>query len=150
MSKLGYHYTACGLDNIYLSNGYELHTTDYGEGVSIRDADNLHEVIGRSIVTSAVPIRGQELRFLRAQMEFSQAAMARFLGVDKQSIKRWEKAREKNLNGTADRALRQFYALKMCGDETARRICELLDEIDEIEHRLTTFYETEGHWAEAA
>ena len=35
--KEPYHYTACGLDNIYLFNGYELHQTEDGDGVSIRD-----------------------------------------------------------------------------------------------------------------
>ena len=45
--KGNYHYTGCGLDNIYLANGFERKVTPYGEGVSIADADGLHEAIGR-------------------------------------------------------------------------------------------------------
>ena len=40
------HYKMCGLDNIYLRNGYNLEQTDYGEAVSVRDADELHSAIG--------------------------------------------------------------------------------------------------------
>ena len=31
-----YRYTACGLDNVYLLNGYELYQLEDGEGVSVQ------------------------------------------------------------------------------------------------------------------
>ena len=64
-----YHYTQCGLDYVYLENGFRLEETPYGAGVSIEDADELHEAIALSIITSPHAIRGQELRFLRAMLE---------------------------------------------------------------------------------
>jgi hypothetical protein len=37
MSKSMYHYTECGLRNVYLKNGYCLRNTAYGETVSIEN-----------------------------------------------------------------------------------------------------------------
>ena len=44
-----YRYTACGLDDVYLVNGYEIHRTPEGEGVSVNDVDGLHLAIGVSL-----------------------------------------------------------------------------------------------------
>ena len=38
-----YHYTMCGLDYVYLTNGYREHVTEYGSGISIERADALDE-----------------------------------------------------------------------------------------------------------
>lgn len=40
-----YHYRECGLGNVWLANGYDEHSTPYGEGVSIDDAEGLQKVI---------------------------------------------------------------------------------------------------------
>jgi putative transcriptional regulator len=34
---MAYHYTECGLDNVYLENGFTVHKTAYGRGVSISE-----------------------------------------------------------------------------------------------------------------
>jgi hypothetical protein len=34
-----YHYTECGLDDVFLLNGYERVKTEYGTGISIPDED---------------------------------------------------------------------------------------------------------------
>jgi len=40
-----YHYTLCGLDNVWLENGYQVRETSYGQGISVHDVEGLHEVI---------------------------------------------------------------------------------------------------------
>jgi putative transcriptional regulator len=42
-----YHYTECGLDNIYLLNGFDPVETPRGKGVTIRNIDGLHRAIGK-------------------------------------------------------------------------------------------------------
>jgi hypothetical protein len=39
----GYHYTRCGLDYVYLLNGYEVRETAHGRGLAIEDGDDLHD-----------------------------------------------------------------------------------------------------------
>ena len=67
-----YHYKECGLDNVRLANGYTVHKTPYGEGVSISDADQLHEVLALAVANKSGRISGKELRFLRSMLDLSQ------------------------------------------------------------------------------
>jgi putative transcriptional regulator len=45
-----YHYRECGLDNIYLLNGFDPVETPRGVSVQIRDREGLHLAIGRCLV----------------------------------------------------------------------------------------------------
>jgi DNA-binding transcriptional regulator YiaG len=151
----GYHYTACGLDYVYLLNGYTERETPHGSGISIRDARRLHEVIARAVITSGRRLRGQEVRFLRGMMHLSQEGLARVLGQRRGSVARWEMGHEKAIPGAADRALRLFSALKLDGHETAVELVNLLTELDEIEHKIEALWnmrlqETNNDWKIAA
>ena len=134
----GYHYTGCGLDYVYLLNGYTLHETAHGQGVSIKDAKQLHERIALDIIGRPHSLRGQEVRFLRSMLHLSQEGLARILRQQRGSVARWEAKPDKKIPGSADTALRMFYALKVGGHEVARKLVELIQEIDELEHRLHT------------
>ena len=146
----GYRYTACGLDDVYLLNGYTGHETPYGEGVSIEDADGLHRVIALDIVTSPRRIRGQEVRFLRSQLELSQEGLARVLRTSRPTIARYEGSPDKAIPGSVETALRLFYAAAIDGDPSAENIVELLKELDELEHVAVMFEETPHGWIRAA
>lgn len=105
-----YHYTDCGLDNVYLENGYTRHETPYGEGMSFDDIDGLHRAIGTALVKSTRPLTGAELRFLRLGMGLSQRELATTLGMEEQAVRRWEKARNSTFPGPADRLVRLLYS----------------------------------------
>ena len=141
-----YHYTACGLEYIYLANGYEVHETPDGRGVSIMDADGLHRAISRFIISSPQRLRGQEVRFLRAELGLSQSGLAQILGAKRLTVLRWESKPNTVIPQASDRFLRLFVALEFKDDETANQIVDLLTEIDEFEHELATFTETGEGW----
>ena len=148
---LGYHYVNCGLDYVYLRNGYREVETPHGRGVAIADARGLHEAIALAIVTSPRPIRGQEVRFLRAQLKLSQEGLAHIIGVRRGAVARWEGRPGEAIPGPADTSLRAFYALKARKDELADRVLRLLEEIDARRHgieaaRDATFRETDSGW----
>jgi DNA-binding transcriptional regulator YiaG len=147
----GYHYTACGLDYVYLQNGYEVRETAHGKGVSIQNARGLHEAIARAIISSPQLLRGQEVRFLRAQLKLSQEGLAKTLRTKRGSVARWEAKPDHPIPGTADSALRMFYALKAEKHEVAERFIELLTELDELKHQIEflrdeTFRATAAGW----
>ena len=108
--KGSYHYTGCGLDYVYLANGFRRQKTPYGSGVSITDADGLHKAIARHIVSSPPRLRGQEIRFLRSMLDVSQAGLGDILGVSRATVARWEGNAETPIPSGTDRALRLFYA----------------------------------------
>lgn len=128
-----FQYTQCGLDDVWLANGYRVEETEYGRGVAVDHAQELHQVIARAIVDSARPVRGQHARFLRVMLDLSQADLGKALGVDRATIIRWEKARNKPLTLMADIAIRETYASRAGGGLIADVIKEL-QEADEKKH----------------
>jgi transcriptional regulator with XRE-family HTH domain len=79
-------------------------------------------------------LRGQEVRFLRAQLGLSQGALARLLRVRRGAVARWEANREKAINGTADTALRGVYALRAANPELSHELCALFNDLDALSH----------------
>src|SRR5947209_2950954 len=85
-------YTGCGLDDIYLLSGYEVHPdTGYGRSVSVKDLDALRRVIGEQLIRKKKFLRGKELRFLRTEMDLTQSELGRLIGYSDQQVARWEK-----------------------------------------------------------
>ena len=109
MTGTSYHYRECGLDNIYLANGYTLSETPYGETLAIHDVDKLHREIGRALARQAASLSGAGFRFLRVELGWSQEELSRLLGRDEQTIGRWERG-ESNVDPLADRILRLIFA----------------------------------------
>ena len=148
-SKEPLHYTACGLDDIYLLSGYDIDNIDGDECITVRNLDGLHGAIGNYLVKGKKILSGKEIRFLRRQMDLTQSELARLFGCDAQQIARYEKD-ENKIPGPADRLLRAVY-----GEHVGGRIpiTELLRAIDELDAKIDDrqlFEETEEGWQAAA
>lgn len=125
-----YHYTMCGLDYVFLRSGFRVRQTDYGSGVSIKNAEALDWAIAAIIITSPPRIRGQEVRFLRSLLHYSQNALANELGVKRITVARWEGVPNTPIPGTADRALRTVAANRLFHDlEALRDVAVIFPEI---------------------
>jgi putative transcriptional regulator len=122
-----HHYTDCGLDYIYLENGFETH----GEAVLIQAPYGLHCAIASFIIRSRKSLTGEEFQFLRTEMHLSQKKMAALMGVTDQSVRNWERAEWKKnpLPGPADRLLRLYYLEHTEGKVSVRAIVENLDRL---------------------
>jgi len=106
------HYTASGLDYVYLVNGFSIENDpDYGRIVTIDMPDDLHKAIGLHIVTQKRPLTGAEFRFLRKQMKLTQKELAAdyFGGADVQTIANYEKG--KKIPPASDQLMRMNFAL---------------------------------------
>ena len=57
MRSQPYQYRHCGLENVYLVNGYTIKDSPYGEAISIHDMDGLHRAIGMYLVRERVDSR---------------------------------------------------------------------------------------------
>jgi len=144
-----YHYQECGLRNVWLVNGFDMHTTPYGDGVSIHDIEGLHRAIARGLVNKAAKLTGSELRFLRKEMGLSQAKLALILGNEDQTVALWEK------RGTqpkiADRFVRALYREFVEGNAHIRDMIDLLVDADreDREERINFVQGSQG-WKVAA
>ena len=123
-----FHYLGCGLPNVFLKNGYELIDSPYGKGVTIHDLEGLHNAIGKIIVSSAGALTGQEFRFLRTELELSQAMLANLLGCEEQAVARWEKGKNKRVNAPAERLLRLLYRESKLGSKNFAPLLKTLQE----------------------
>lgn len=101
-----HHYTESGLPYLWLADGYRLEPTAYGEALSIQDADGLHRAIARWIAESLPQIHGREVKFLRLELDCTQAELAGRLGVTEQTVSLWERQPGKPIPPAADRLLR--------------------------------------------
>ncbi|EOI6455943.1 helix-turn-helix domain-containing protein [Yersinia enterocolitica] len=117
-----YHYTESGLTTVWLANGYHYDVINGEHFTSIDDVDGLHRLIGKILVNRCKPLVADEIRFIRVEMNMSQKVLATLLGVDIQTVARWEKG-QTSLPRTADVALRALYA-------------ESIDETSDVGHLL--------------
>jgi putative transcriptional regulator len=127
-----FHYTASGLPNVWLHNGFTVEETPYGRGVRIEDADGLHKALAHAIVTGKGGFTGAELRYLRKHLHLSQAGLARMLGCKDQTVARWEKE-ETAVDPSAERLVRMM-VLDHCGDD--RDVAEVLSELAEMDEAM--------------
>jgi len=130
-----YHYTECGLDNVYLAGGVDFVDGPQGKQVIIRQIDGLHDAIGRLIVNGKRNLSGKELRFLRHEMLMSQATLAALLDVAEQTVHRWE-AGKSDVPKPAEALIRLLFNEHLGEDGTVksalRRIAALEDQIDRL------------------
>lgn len=123
-----YHYTECGLDNIWLQNGFSITKTEDGEEyININDIHGLHNVIGLTLITKRGLLFGKEIMFIRRTLDLSQKTLAKILGVNYQTILGWEK-NKRSIDKTADHFLKTIFFAYINKDEYS----EVYDKINEI------------------
>lgn len=133
-----YHYTECGLDNIYLVNGFKITKLKEGdEEIFIHDIHGLHKAIGKILVFKHGLLSGKEIKFIRAMLDLSQKSLGRLLGLDYQTVLGWEKSK-KPISKTADNFLRIIFLSYLDEDTLYEKINEIADldannEINRIE-----------------
>ena len=142
-----YHYTECGLQNVWLENGYKRHKTPYGGGVAIDDVEGLHAAIGR-VIARRPRLTGAELRFLRKEMEMSQRALADLLGTSEQNVSLWE--RRGRVPQYARRLVKAIYVEHLEGHVQIRKMIDALIAQDEDGTDRLHFTANGGRWKMAA
>ena len=128
-----YHYTECGLDNIYLLNGFQIENSINGKEVHIEDIHELHKAIAEGVISKKSRLSGSEIRFIRHMLDLSQTSLSKILGVDYQTILRWEKSENPfRIRKTADFLLRAFLYSSLNPTEN-EAICKMINELSELD-----------------
>lgn len=143
-----HHYTGCGLRNVYLKSGFRKHKTPYGGGVSVEDVEGLHRAIALHLVGHKPRLSGTEFRFLRKELELTQAQLAALLGNDAQSVALWEKTGR--VPKWADLIVRALYREVVEGKAGIVELAECLSKKVETEPPKMIFSGTKSGWKAAA
>ncbi|WP_369922182.1 helix-turn-helix domain-containing protein [Marinomonas polaris] len=124
-----YHYTECGLPNVYLKNGFTIEHIDGEDYTSIDDMNNLHVAIAQSITDSHTALRPAEFKYLRIELNLSQKMLGHRFGVSEQTIARYEKG-QSEIPRTTDAALRSLFMEKL---EKTNSVSYFLDLLSDAE-----------------
>lgn len=145
-----YKYTGCGLNYVYLKNGFTKKDTPYGKGVSIHNLHGLHKAIALDIVENRPELSPDEFRFLRKELEFTQASLGQMIGRDAQSVAKWEKG-EVEIPKMAGDFLRAIYKERANGNAKLEALINRLNSLDRGFHEQQLLLsETENGWVAAA
>lgn len=144
-----HHYLGSGLRNVWLANGYREVATAHGKGVAIDDADGLARAIARELARRPGRLSGAEFRYLRKELELSQAALAELLGSTDQAVARWEKGRTR-VPKWADRLARLLWREHAEGNVKVRGLIERLNAADEAKAARLVLERRPSGWREAA
>lgn len=124
-----FHYTACGLDNIYLASGVNRVKTEYGDGYSMHDADDLHQVIGMLVALKPAELSSKEAKFIRIELDLSQKELAALLGVTDQTVSLWERGKQ-TIQRAESLILRALMLDKAYGVVQMKKLIDHIDTID--------------------
>jgi DNA-binding transcriptional regulator YiaG len=153
LKEVPFHYKRCGLENIYLLNGFEAEIEDGERYVSVLDVEGLHQAIGVHLVNNRKILSPNEVRFLRKTINLTQAELGRMIGQSGQQVARWEKG-ENKIPGPADRLLRLMFLYSVLSEEEVHKLpLEFLGEIDDLDSTPDSdlsFSRQEESWLEAA
>jgi len=145
-----YHYADSGLDYIYLSNGFDVVKTPYGEGVAIHDIEGLHAVIGSCIADCPI-MNGDEFRFLRIELGLSQVEVSRLFGVSESALRNWEKGRTDNVPDPSANLMRGLYLESIDANSKLSDILKKISQLNRETHHIDmNLEETDEGWKLAA
>jgi DNA-binding transcriptional regulator YiaG len=129
-----YHYTLCGLRNIWLANGFIRKQTPEGEAISIVDGDGLDRAIAHKLVCDKKRLSGAEFRFLRKQLDMSQKGISELMGIRPLQIHRWE---SKGPTLMADHFIRALYVANSRQFPSVVQVIERINEKDQRQAKFT-------------
>lgn len=142
-----YHYKECGLDNVFLSNGY---TVDEEGNLFVQDIHGLYAAIAETIVFLGRKLKGKEVRFIRHYLDLSQKGLATLLGVEYITVHRWETGKVK-ITKTAEKFLKTILYDCLNKKEGIREIIERLSDFsNHREKKDISFSHKNSGWVEAA
>ena len=139
-------YIECGLDNVWLANGFEFVETDYGDGVMVHNPSGLHRAIALHLCEQNESLTGEQFRFLRKEMNLSQEVLAKLLEVKALTIANYEKGRgKKGVPKSVDVVMRSLYLEYIKKDSPVTRMLKQIVELDS-QSPTTSFKFNKGRW----
>lgn len=155
---MAYQYTECGLDYVWLQNGYvQEEDAEWGVVVGIEHQEALHKMIGYDVINAPEALNGAELRYLRVELGLSQKALGSCLGyADGQMVANWEKG-VGTIPRSVDVVVRALYRERILNNDNgiSANISGTLDMLKDndqaaFHERRLELLEMDGQWSNVA
>ncbi|MFH1830299.1 MAG: type II TA system antitoxin MqsA family protein [Pseudomonadota bacterium] len=129
-----YKYEESGLSNLYLTNFKHFKCPKCGdEVIEIPRIWFLHLAVGLALINKAALLRGEEISFLRREMNMSSQEFAERLGVTHYAVSKWENEK-KEPSSRSDKAIRLLFWNNM-----QKMLADRLDGLEEAIQRQKVF-----------
>jgi len=139
-----FKYTGCGLDYIYLVDGYEIKETPFGKGVTIHNLEGLHDAIMSDLVCNKPNWTGAELRFIRKELGLTQKSLGMFVSRDAQTVALWEKDKQP-VPEESTNIIRGIYLSRKNGSVKLEKMLIRINDLDrQINHLKKQAYTPDG------
>ena len=87
-------YYGCGLDNVWLRNGYRMARTESGkETLFIENVSELHHALAGWVCDLPRPLAPKEFKFLRVMLGLTQRQLGELVHVEEQTVGTWERGK---------------------------------------------------------
>lgn len=136
------HYTACGLDNVWLESGYIVKQTKQGEAVAVNDVDGLHRLIALQLVEKPGRLSGKEFRFLRVQLGLTQEALGLLVDLTENAVSLWE--RNNAVPAACDQWLRMSVLAKFAGNTKVSDAIERIKTVHKLVYQKYVVKDVQG------
>jgi putative transcriptional regulator len=133
-TEQGYHYVECGLPDVWLANGFEILPSPYGDTIKIDNLDGLHKCIAMCLVSKADALTGDEFKFLRTELDYSQFSLAGILSVTDRTIRDWEA--QAAVTEPANTMIRFIYKQTYQPDANFVEMSKALRRVQELDREL--------------
>lgn len=139
-----HHYTSCGLENVWLQNGFQEKQTAYGKAVAVADADALHETLAVWLTKKAGRLTGKEFRFLRTLMCLSQSSLGKMMGASEQAVSLWE--RTGKVPKASDALMRMIILERLCGDGKVSDVINRINAVERLVNQRIIAHARKHEW----
>lgn len=148
-----YHYTACGLENVFLVNVQQV--VRRGEPrIVLKSAPTLQRVIVACFANKPAMLRPEETRFIRSVLGYSAKNFAEFLSISPEHLSRIENGHEP-VSKYLDKMIRMKIALDLLQHEEIRPFFDIVEierlvetELPACDGSLALFLEYTGQYVE--
>ena len=124
-----YHYTECGLSNVFIDDVDVVQDNQGEETYTIKNILGLHKLIAHTIVSRLRQrMTGNEFRFLRSEMGLTQEEAGKRLGRDRVTISRWERG-ETTIDPAVETVMKML-AIEKLGIDRDMTVEELASQAD--------------------
>lgn len=124
-----YHFTECGLKNVYLTDWPMVKCGECGEALPILpNPDLITKYLVENLATHEKRLDGDSILFLRKVMSRTSSALAHTLGVNRVQLSRWENDHGK-ISEVADYRLRMEAVEQLLPPERAEKVMRQLVEM---------------------
>lgn len=140
-----YHFKECGLDYVYLLNGYEIESDpNFGDSITIYNESKLHREIARSVLLYKAKLEGQDIRFFRSLLRLTQEQLANKFDASRETVVRWEN-NDREISSTADSLLRIIVWEKYLNQDKAVKFFEEHKK-DRVHYEILEMIESKNNW----